>query len=97
MDAFVESSPVVSSDHAVWVQNGNELEHEHAAQRVRTGVVSPQNEVEETVEHERGRRFSGVHAAAEEKHLQEQTTRSGWAPHPLQEHVRPELWRSNQS
>lgn len=57
------------SHDAIWVEHGDELEDKHVSERVSSRVVFPQDEVQEAVEDERGRRLAGVHAAAQEKHL----------------------------
>lgn len=62
--------PVVSPDNPVRVEHGNELEHEHAAQHVGAGIISSQDEAEEAVKNKRGRRFPGMHTAAEKENLQ---------------------------
>lgn len=62
-------SPVVAPHHPVRVQHGDELEDEHPAQHLGTGILLPQDEVQEAVEDEAGGGFSRVDSAAEEKHL----------------------------
>jgi len=59
----------VASHHPVGVQHGNELEDEHPPQHLGTGVLLPQDEVQEAVEDEAGGGFSRVDSAAQEKHL----------------------------
>ena len=58
--------PVVAADHPVRVEHWNELEDKYVSESVGARVVSPQDEVEETVEHEGRGRLARVHTAAQE-------------------------------
>lgn len=60
----------MASHHSVRVEHGNELKDEHAAQHLGTGVLLTQDEAQEAVKDEAGGRLAGVHAAAQEEHLE---------------------------
>lgn len=61
--------PVVPTNDPVWVEHRNELEDKHVSQSVSTRVISSEDEVEESVKHERRGRLPRVHPTAEKKHL----------------------------
>ena len=54
--------PVVAVEHPVGVHHWHQLEHKGAAQRCRAGVVPPQQEGEQAVEHVGGGCLARVHA-----------------------------------
>ena len=65
---------VVPSEHAIWIQHGDQLEDKVPTQQLRSRVICPEEKAKEAIEDVARRGFPWVDTAADKHNLREEGT-----------------------